>query len=587
MLAKSLRFVRATIPKLSVVIFFTLLSLLGGTWFASADTSTPLPAESCPSVDPNKIYRYFAGLDKCLTPLNDSDIEKLNDSFAKGVLRQGGQLPNGVEGINQAIKKNLGYDPTVYFAGEGSQIPTTVASRDLPRGLRYNITWGANENESKIMLAKLSPATPKTKTLGLIEVISFDDQSKEYDYYFLTPQQGASYDSSPYVWAWTGKTSLAQKPQTIGQGCFACHQNGIPLMREIELPWSNWQSQRANISAQFLPEEVASENLFLQRRGAEVFEQVIRSNFQNYYSNWLRSRYRKEGNTINVSDVDEMLRHLTTNTTINFKSSDVQSNGQNTSPLNSDIAGIPPNDTFLADTLLQTTLKLDYSALTVKLPRKDYDEYLKNHDFKLVGTKGFLRDSEKAYESPGSTYFAFYVPQLAAEDIYVTQKLLQSKILTDKFAASVLMVDYQNPLFSKKRASLQKYAKEITTGKIVGGVSSVPADFAAKIKQTAPKPCSADNFDACSAESQFLYTWELPDDQWKQLTTNRLKGYVKSVENLEPEQRLNYLMEWSIKQRDRFASTPGLCNFFESRLFFPENNLSELPSCPPLTSASN
>jgi len=585
MLAKSLRFVRATITKLSVVVFFTLLSLLGGTWFAWADTSTPLPAASCPSVVPDKIYRFIEGLDKCLTPLSDSDIEKLNDPFAKSVLRQG-SFPVTTEDINQAIKKNLGYDPTIYFAGEGSQIPTTVASRDLPRGLRYNITWGANENESKIMLAKLSPATPKTKTLSFIEIVSFDDQSKEYNYYLLEPQIEASNDS-PFVWAWAGKTSLAQKPQTIGQGCFRCHHNGVPIMREIELPWSNWQSQRANISAQFLPEEVASENFFLQRRGAEIFEQVIRSNFQSYYSNWLRSRFRKDGNTINISDVDEMLRHLTTNTTLNFKSSDVQSDGKNTSPANSDIIGIPPNDTFLADTLLQTTLKLDYSPLTVRLPRKDYDEYLKNHEFKLVGTKGFLRDSEKAYESPGDTYFAFYVPQVGAEDIYVTQKLLQSKILTDKFVASVLMVDYQNPLFSKKRASLQKYAKEITTGKIAGGVSSVPADFAAKIKETKPDPCNANNFDTCSAESQFLYTWELPDDQWKQVTADRLKAHVKSIETLEPTQRLYRMMGWSIKQRERFASTPPLCNFFESRLFFPETNVSVLPSCPPLTTASN
>ncbi|MGI8504656.1 MAG: hypothetical protein ACR2LR_26525, partial [Hassallia sp.] len=568
MLAKSLRFVRATIPKLSVVIFLTLLSLLGGAWFGSTEANSA-PAElsaGCQAVVPDKIYRFIAGLDTCLTPLSDSDIEKLNDPFAKGVLRQGGELPNGVQGINQAIADKLNYKPTIYFAGEGSQIPTTVASRDLPRGLRYNITWGANENESKIMLAKLSPATPKTKALGLIEVLSFDDQSKEYDYYLLTPQVGFSYDSSPYVWAWTGKTSLAQKPQTIGQGCFACHHNGIPIMREIELPWSNWQSQRANISAQLLPEEVASENFFLQRRGAEVFEQVIRSNFQNHYTNWLKQSIRKEGSTINISDVDEMLRHLTTNTTINFKSSDVQSDGKNTSPADSDITGIPPNDTFLADTLLQTTLKLDYSPLSVKLPRKDYDEYLKNHEFKLVGTKGFLRDSEKAYESPGSTYFAFYVPQMGAEDIYVTQKLLQSKILTDKFVASLLMVDFKNPLFSKKRASLQKYAKEITTGKIVGGVSSVPADFAAKIKETKPDACNANNFDTCSAESQFLSTWELPDDQWKQATTDRLKAHVKSVESLEPNQRLYRVMGWSIKQRERFASTPPLCNFFESRL---------------------
>jgi hypothetical protein len=543
--------------------------------------SDTLESEKCPAVVQNKIYRIIDGLDKCITPLSDSDIEKLNDPFAKGVLRQG-IFPLLTEDINQAIVDKLGYSPTVYFAGEGAQIPTTVASREEPRGLRYNITWGPNENESKIMLAKLAPATPKTKSLSFIEVVSFDDQSKEYNYYILEPQVDAD-NAPPYVWAWAGSTSMARQPQTMGKGCFRCHHNGVPIMREIELPWNNWQSQRANISAQFLPEEVASENVFLQRRGAEVFEQVIRSNFQNYYRNWLGQRIRKEGGTTNISDVDKMLRYLTTNTTVNFKSSDVQSDPHNTSPEGLDIAGVPPKDTFLSDTLLQTTLGLDYSTLSVKFPRQEYDEYLKNHDFKLVGTKGFLRDSEKAYESPGSTYFAFYLPQVAAEDIYVAQKLLQSKVVTPKFVAALLMVDYKNPLFSDKRASLQKYAKQITSGKIVDGVSSVPGDFAAKVKETGAKACNADNFDACSAEEQFLYTWELPDEQWKQLTAKRLQGYVDSVANLEPNQRLYRLMGWSIKQRARFASTAPYCNFFESRLFFPESNVSYYPSCPTTT----
>lgn len=596
MIAKSLSFVRSNIAKLSVVVFFSLLLSLGGTWFAPmVARSDTLASEKCPAVVPNKIHRFIDGLDKCLTPLSDSDIEKLNDPFANGVLRQG-IFPLITEDINQAIADKLGYSPTVYFAGEGAQIPTTVASREEPRGLRYNITWGANENESKIMLAKLSPATPKTKSLSFIEIVSFDDQTKEYNYYLLEPQVDVDSKAKDavYVWAWAGSTSNARQPQTMGKGCFRCHHNGVPIMREIELPWNNWQSQRANIASAFLPEEVASENFFLQRRGAEVFEQVIRSNFQNYYRNWLGQRIRKEGGTTNISDVDKMLRYLTTNTTVNFKSSDVQSDGHNTSPEGLDIAGVPPKDTFLSDTLLQTTLGLDYSTLSVKFPREDYNEYLKNHEFKLVGTKGFLRDSEKAYESPGSTYFAFYLPQVAAEDIYVAQKLLQSKVVTPKFVAALLMVDYKNPLFSDKRASLQKYAKQITSGKIVDGVSSVPGEFAAKVKEKVEeqlkepgaKPCNADNFDACSAEAQFLYTWELPDDQWKQLTAKRLQGYVDSVANLGEKERLYRLMGWSIKQRARFASTAPYCNFFESRLFFPETNVSYYPSCPE-TTASN
>ena len=582
------RFLVSISKKIGVLVVITLLSLLGGVFFTSMEFNGQALAAtesiSCPPVVPGKIHRFVEGEDSCVTPLSDAEIEKLNDPFTKNILRAG-VFPMRAKEITQAIADKLGYQPTVYVVGEGSQIPLTVVSKEFTRGLRYDVSWGPTENDPKMFLSQLSPATRETKELSLIEMMSFDEQSKEYNYYLLTYQTGESYDS-PFVWAWTGSSSMAHKPQTIGNGCFRCHHNGVPIMREIELPWSNWQSQRATIASTFLPPEIANETFFLQRRGAEVYENVIRSQFQKFYTNWLKENIRKDGSNIYVSDVPEMLRHVITNTTVNFKSSDVQSDAENTSPPNGDITGVPPNDTFLADTLLQTTLKLDYPTLSVKLPRNKYDAYLKEHNYNLIGTKGFYRTSEEAYRKPGSTYFAFYLPQLAAEDIYVTQKLLQSKIVNDKFVASVLMVDFKNPLFSQKRASLQKYAKEITTGKLVAGVSSIPTEFAAKIKATGATACQVGNFDACSAEEQFLYTWELPNDQWKQVTANQIKGYVDSIANLPEDQKLDYLMRWSVKQRDRFAAAPLFCNFYESRLLFPDNDLSEDPECPAYT-ASN
>ncbi|MDF0556153.1 hypothetical protein [Kamptonema sp. UHCC 0994] len=570
MLAK---FLRARIAKLSVVAVLTLLAIVSGAWFASMKAATPQET-NCQAVVPGKIYQFIEGIDTCATPMSNSDIEKLTDSFATALLRKG-IFPESVDAMSEAIAKNLGYSPTIFLLGEGAQIPTTFASRDDSRGLRSLITWGPTENEGKIMMSKLVPVSK----ISLTEVMSFDDRTKKYNYYFLQNQAGAS-DDSQMVWAWKGNSSLARKPQTMGKSCFRCHHNGVPLMREIETPWNNWQSQRVIISSALVPKAVASESYFLPRRNAEILEELVRGSVQHYYRDWLEERSRKEGGTTYLSDISDMLRHLTTTTTINFKSSEVQSNGKDTSPTNLDIIGVPPRDTFLSDTLFQTTLGLNYSSLSVTLPRKDYDAYLKKHNFKLVGTKGFYHTSGTAFEYPGSTYFAYFVPQVPAEDVYVTQLLLQSKVVTDKFVGALLMVDYKNPLFSDKRASLQKYAEKMTTGTLVNGVSSVPKDFVAKIKETGAKACNANNFDTCSAEEQFLYTWELPDDQWKQLSAKRMQGYVDSVANLEPNERLDRLMRRSVEQRDRFLSTPALCEFYESKLLFPETDLSKVPSCP-------
>jgi hypothetical protein len=576
MLAKLRKFVRSSIAKLSAIVLLTLLSVVAGNLFAAtrANSATPAPEVACPSVTPGKIYRYIEGLDKCIVPLSKSEIEKLNDPFAKKLLRQG-LFPNGVPDMDKKIEQELGYKATTYMVGEGVQVPTTAVSRENLRGLRYLFTWGKNENESHIMMSKLAPAAVTSMT----EVISFDEQSQQYNYYLMRPQIPEQHSSKdfPFVWAYVGNSPMAQEKPSMGHGCFACHHNGVPIMREIELPWNNWHSQRAITASALLPKEVVSEGYFIQRRGADIFEPIIRGNFQEYYTNWLGKHTTTKNGTTQISDVDKMLRHLTTNTTVNLKSSDVQSEGINTSPANLDIAGVPPNDTFLADTLLQTVLGLDYKSLSVKLPRKEYDAFLKEHDFKLVGTKEFFRTTEKAFEYPGSTYFAFYVPQVPAEDIYVTQKLLQSKIVTPKFVASLLMVDFKNPLFSEKRTSLQKYAQQITTGKIAGGVSSVPGDFVNKIKQTGAKACNSSNFDACSAEEQFLYNWELPDKEWKQVNAKRLQTYVASVANLEPKERLDNLMRWSVKQQTRFGEDPRFCKFFESRSLFPESDLAKPP----------
>lgn len=580
MLAK---FLKPRLARASLAGFLSLFLVIGGYSLASMK-ATSATAPACDPVVPGKIYRFVEGEDTCLTLLPDSDIQNLTDPFATNLLRKG-IFPQNTQEVNQVIASTLGYNPTVFFVGEGAQIPATFVSREAYRNVRYLVSYGANQNESKISLSPEGIST--TGSPQPIEALSFDDRTNEHNYYVHIPQVDATSSDSPYVWAWTGNTSNARKPQTMGQGCFACHHNGIPILREIERPWSNWQSERANISAINIPVAFATDSLFPQRIGAETLEPVIRGQIQTYYQNWLKQRIRKQGSTISISHVDEMLRYLTTTTTINFKSSDVQSRGSDTGPKNADITGVPPNNTFLSDTLLQTTLGLNYSTLSVTLPRNDYDAYLKEHDYKLVGTTKLSRTSDVIFEYPGATYFAFYGPQIAAEDIYVTQRLLQSKVVTDKFVTALLMVDFKNPLFSDKRASLQKYAEQITTGTIANRVSSVPTDFAAKIKQTGAQACTAENFDTCTAEEQFLYTWELPDAQWKQVTAKQLQGYVDSVANLGSNERLDYLMRWNNKQRDHFASTRPFCAMYESRLLFPENDLSDVPACPDLATTNN
>ncbi|MDF0556152.1 hypothetical protein [Kamptonema sp. UHCC 0994] len=604
MLGKTLKSLKLNATRLYLAGFLTLILIISADWFASIQATSKQPiSPNCNPIVPDKLYRYIATLDSCLTPMSDREIQKqLNDPFAIALLRQG-IFPANAEAISQAIAdSNLGYSQTSYVVGEGFQIPLTTASREAPRSLRYVVTWGVDENDAQIMLGTLAPASQSSVN----DIISWDTKANKYNFYALRHQ--VEDPTSPQAWSWAGDSTLAPQPPTMKKNCFNCHHNGLPIMKELEIPWNNWHSDRAAIASTIVPTAVANESFFQQRRGAKIFESVIRANFQNYYSHWLETRIRKQNDTIEISDVDRMLRHLTVNTTINLKSSNVQSDKENTSPgenhrdlekLNFsanktrvsdvsletpnlvpevDVTGVPPTDTFLSDTIFQSFLGLDYSSLSVTFSREDYDAYLKDKNFALVGTKSSKREDIPLYRYAGSTYFAYFVPQISAEDIYITRLLLNSQILTDKFVASILMVDYKNPLFSEKRARLQKYAQKIPKAKIVNGVSNIPGNFAAKIKAVA-KACKAENFDTCSAEEQFLYTWELPDNQWQQLTSVRLQAYVDSFANLEPDKQLDRLMRLSIEQSDRFASTLPFCKLFEFKSLIPETDFSQLSPC--------
>ena len=560
--------------KLSLLCLLIFLCI-GGTAFASVgESSEQIALASCEPVVIGKIYRFIDENkpDSCVVPMDSLEIQrKLNDPFATALLRRG-IFPDSAQAISEAIRaSDLDFSQTNYIVGEGSQVPLEVASRDQPRNLRYVVSWGKNQNDAQILLSMAAPASQS----GFHQIISWDDQSKAFNYYELRSQRNTN-NSPPFVWSWAGNSLLARQPQTMGHGCFDCHHNGVPIMKELQVPWNNWHSQRVQISPNLVPVSVANEIFFQQRSGAEILEGAIQSNFQKYYREWLRSRYLREGSDIKLKDVNEMLSHVITNTTVNLNSVNIQSNGRNTSPPNRNINGISPIDTFLWDSILQTRLGLNYQSLAVEFDRDAYDQYLINHKFALVQR----RDNRELYKENGSTYFSYFVPQVAAEDTYMTQQLLNSNILTNKFVASVAMVDFKEPLFSEKRARLQKYANEMSEGAISNGVSSVPDDFAKKVEAVA-SPCSDEaSFDSCTAEEQFLYLWNLPDNQWKALTANQLKTYVETVSTLEPTEQLNHLMEISVQQRNRFVSTPLICNLFEFNLLIPETDFGDLPDCP-------
>ncbi|MBO3460874.1 hypothetical protein G4P69_19740 [Aetokthonos hydrillicola CCALA 1050] len=527
--------------------------------------------QNCEPVVAGKIYRYIAGIDQCVTPMTDQDIAtNLNDPFATEILRKG-SFPNSVDSISTTIGgSGLNLQQANYLVGEGSQIPTRIASREEPRNLRYVLTWGKSTTSAQILLS----AAPGGNS-SFLQVISWNPQANKFNFYEFREQEGQTRGDSTKVWSWAGDSAMAKTDQTMGHGCFDCHHNGVLIMKELAFPWNNWNSQLATISPLVVPLAVAEEKFFKNLNGAEDFEKTVRGGFQTYYRNWLKDRFKTQGGITQISDVNQMLRHIITNTTINLASTQIQSNGVNTSPPNSDISGIPL-DFFLWDSALKTGLNLNYNVPSITFKRPDYDNYLKTHNFKLVQSDFIKPDGSPLYEQNGSTYFSFFVPVPAAEDLFMLTQMRSNKILTDKFIASVLMVDFKNPVFSNKRSSLQKYADQILTGTITSGVSSIPNDFATKVRTAAANQptCNSTNFDECSAEQQFLKTWDLPDDQWKTVVQQQIQSYLDEFKPIATIDQLDQLMRSSVKRQMQFQSWPNISNLDEFSLLLPQSDIA-------------
>lgn len=522
-------------------------------------------AAPCSPVVPEQIHRFVEGEDVCVLPMSPSEVEEeLGDPFATLLLRRG-TFPESTDAIVDQLRQA---DPSLirqsYVVGEGSQVPTTIAEREAPRNLRYVVSWGPSATSATIFLS----TAPGRSSFH--QVLAWDAGAGKFNFYQRIPQID---QNGPSVWTWAGDSTFAQRPASAGQGCFDCHHNGVPIMKELQFPWNNWHSEAAAISPTVAPETVAEEPLFENRIGAEQLEQTIQGGFQIYYKGWLRARFENRGGVIHLTDVPEMLRRLTANTTINLVSSGIESRGAQTSPPGRDVSGIP-NDFFLWDTVLGTLLGLDYRIPQVSFARAAYDAYLEQHDFRLVQEGG---DGSPLYEQPGSTHFSFFVPKPAQEDFFLISQLRSAGIVTDKLIAAILMVDFQHPVFSTRRAELQKHAEQIATGTIENGKSSVPSDFAGKVRAaTAGQPaCDLSRLEECSAEQQFLHTWELADDQWRPVVTARIQAYLDTIGGLAPEEQLDRLMRGSILRRRQLQTWPRVENLAEFSLLIPRTSFDE------------
>lgn len=532
-------------------------------------------AQNCPAMTPNQIFRYIVGIDPCPIAMSPTEISsELSDLYSTSVLRKNaggaGLWPASVSDVISAVKQaNTSLGQLNYLVGEGGQIPPSITKLGN-QDLRYLISWGASGQTPSIYLSAAPAGIPGGTPPPFLQVIGYDTKKKGFNYfqYVSNADLGTGTDTTR-TWSWAGDSSYARNPQTVGQGCFACHLNGSLNMKELTVPWNNWNSPAATINAANVPQGLASDPIYQTLTGADKLQLNFQSASFVYTSSWVSSNI--SGN--NVSNVSELLRRLLVTTTVNFQSAQV------TSASNGDIN--VPLDFFLNNSVFRGNSQMNFNGLglsytppTTTLKRADYNNFVTAHKFALVNTAN--NNGAPDYSKPGDTYFSFFVPAPAYEDLVAIKQLISQGVITQQFAVAALMVDFQNPVFSPARGSLMKYAEQITSGQKNGDIPAQFATLVANAVQGQPACDPTQPSAQCSAEQQFLYYWN-QGAKVQTVAQAQLQNYLAKVGNrMSTTAGANDYMTLYISREIQFSNYPLVCNLHEFDLLLPCTDLGNV-----------
>lgn len=233
----------------------------------------------------------------------------------------------------------------------------------------------------------------------------------------------------------------------------------------------------------------------------------------------------------------QLTRHLFETTTVNLVASDAQSRSISQATQ----VKLPLTFFVNADAFFdQLGLEPD-----IEIPAVAGEFYLKNiaaFEFKLK-TDGF--------EQPGDTNFAFIVPEPAFEDTQVIVELLRRSILTPRFVACVLMVDFCNPLSSVSRQELLQYVPRDV--RIQNGDSDLVSQFVTNVQTALGTPAGSV---ANSPQQQFVDHWQ-SGDNWKPTFERRIENYFVAIEqNLQSQRGYDAYVRLAESRRREFRRRP-------------------------------
>jgi hypothetical protein len=485
--------------------------------------------------------RFVEGLDTAPVAMAASEASaQLNDPWGALVLRKNPRFPANIDevlaALDDASQGGAGVPVQAsFFVSETGQIPLDAANAGLVREFRFVVSR-TNLKKSTIVFI----SAPAGDREGLIELIGWDDAKRAFNYYRRLKGN---------EWIWRGDSRDAFRSASKGKGCFECHVHGAPIMKELRRPWNNWHSEVAAIPPEAIPTQTVREGaLFRKKSEANILEPVIRA----WINKTVEARVMEVMNGTTLSAAPDLVRPLFETAAANLGSSNTDSGGS-ASPLDLPI-GFFINAEVLAD-----VLRLNVPGPVPKIRRARYETTLAKFGFRLEGEGGCGAGN---FCRKGDTHFAFFVPVPAFADVVTIRQLIAKKVVTERFATAVSMVDFPNPVFSDARRRLMRHVP--ASAAIQHGNSDVGERTAAAIVE------AAKTSPAGSPERRFAALWALTPERLKAEAEKQIKAYTDAVRaKAGTDAGFDDYTRLAQSRRARFAVTP----LAEFPLLFPKTNI--------------
>lgn len=497
--------------------------------------------ESCQAFDEipasgdNVLLRFIVGEDRSPREMSPEEMaSELGDPFATLVLRKG-IFPENADELLDAIEQATPEGDSLraqrsFMLGEDSQLGLQAGEIDSTnRSIRFLVARGAAAHGPELVISASHPRQ------GLVEVMAWDVIHQGFNYYRTLRGAGG--------WVWAGNSRHSLQSPTRGKGPFESHPSGNLIMKELKFPWLHWDSFKVHISPDvFAPGDNRRDHRWLRDLdGAQICETAV---VIPSIVRWTNARFEQVTGGNASLDPARLIEHIVTCPTVNLITSSTESAAARLgSPVD-----LPPS--FFVDVDAFAALALPQPP-AVSVPSDLYMSSLDTFAFRLTNGD---------FTQPGDTHFAFVIPERAFEDNEVLRQSVSRGVISRRLAATLLMVDFANPVFSSKRAQLLEHvpgASEVTTGDLSETIAQSIIGASAEAPEGSP-------------ERDFAQRWSLGDAGWEASFNEELNAYYGEVQTRVATQAgFNDYVRLAESRRNEFRKLP----LFEFPFLFPETKI--------------